>query len=128
MSELTAIEIKLDHMSDMQERCDEKISDVRKKLYDPDDGLFHRVHDLHNWSETHQKEDDEFRENVNKIIALMEPVIADYAEKEKRKPFINKILVSVITTVILGALGFGWVMIQNEVVRQDDRSHQEEGK
>jgi len=122
MNDLATVEVKLNHLSDVQDRCEVKISEVRERLYNPDDGLFYRVHEIQNWSVSHQKEYDEFRNDINELVEMMKPIIEDFAIKQKRKPMFNKILASVIGFIIIASLGFGWTIIKDQIVKQDHQS------
>ena len=124
--DLKVIALKLDQLTEIQERTDEKMSDVRERLFDPDEGIYARMKDMTSWAEQHEhedvdrhnhilawtaeheKQDVELRESVNGMTTVMEPLVDDYKIRMNRKKWTDKLVWLVLSIIITALVGTIW--------------------
>lgn len=137
MDDLKVIALKLDQLNDTQERCNEKVTDIRARLYDPDEGLFARVSslqslateheqldikrekDLWEWTEEHEERDQDLRTNVASIVDTMQPLTDDYKIRQSHKKWTDKITWAVLAAIISILVPLVWhTMAKVDVAQQ----------
>ena len=127
--DLKVISLKLDQLTEIHERSDEKLSDVRTRLYDPDDGIFSRMKDMHSWAEKHEqadedrhkqimawtaeheKDDTELHKTVTKMAETMVPLVDDYKLRVSRKKWTDKIVLIVLGIIVTALIPTVWQVL-----------------
>lgn len=127
--DLKVISLKLDQLTEIQQRSEQKVSDVRERLFDPDEGIYARMKDMHAWAEKHEhadndrhreimawtaeheKQDTELRKSVTSMAKTMEPLVDDYKIRMVRKKWTDKIIWAVLSVIITALAGTIWGLL-----------------
>ena len=140
--DLKIIALKLDQLTEIQQQSADKLSDVRERLYDPDEGIYARMKDMHSWAEQHghededrheqvmawtaehEKKDEQLRDTVTSMATTMEPLVDDYKIRMERRKWTDKIIWLVLTIIITALVGTIWSVVTMDapVPAQTDKS------
>lgn len=128
-TDLKVIALKLDQLVEVQKTSAEKLTDVRERLYNPDEGIYARMKDIHAWTEQHEQTDEErhkefktwtkdheeddaaLRKSVVSMAKTMEPLVDDYKLRISRRKWTDKILWAVIAGILAVVVPLGWSAI-----------------
>ena len=132
--DLKNIFTKLDTIADTQKETTEKVSHIRERLFDPDNGIYSRIKNLQDWAShhDHEKEDSaqkekykELHEDLKKTLESIEPLSDDYKIRMSRKKWIDKV-VYVILAAVIGITVKNVLSIDNmhiAAAKEKQRSH-----
>lgn len=106
-NDLKSISLKLDVITKDQKETAEKVSDIRERLFEPDNGLYSRVNGLQGWADNHEGEDQEQKEKYNdlhkdlkKTLESIEPLSDDYKIRMSRKKWFDRALYAILIAII----------------------------
>lgn len=110
--------LKIDQLTEIQKNSNEKISDIRERLFEPDEGIYARIHDitslaekheqtdlarheeLKNWTTSHEQKDIELRDTVHTLASSMHPLVKDFEQRNSRKKWRDKIVWAILAGII----------------------------
>ncbi len=105
--DLKNISTKLDTIANDHKETATKVSEIRGRLFDPDDGLYSRVKGLQGWAEHHEEECQEqnkryqeLHKDLKKTLESIDPLTDDYKIRMSRKKWIDKVVYVVLAAVI----------------------------
>ena len=131
--DLKVIALKLDQITEVQQASADKLSDVRERLYDPDEGIFARMKDMTSWAEQHEqsdadrhnqimtwtaeheKDDDALRKTVTQMADTMKPLVAAHKVHVERKKWTDKIVWLVLSIIITALVPVIWHLVTMDI-------------